>query len=134
MCTFYFYVYVNKDEPSFSFLGKVTDFQQYKMDGRTIGIKLTFTSASPWAYSTLQSFKCDFRQRLHIDENSVLHIDEEYPDLYIDENGTLYTANEGKYNYFELLNDGTAYIPSIAEMNVYNDSDDMYSYIYQEKT
>lgn len=123
-------VYVNKEEPSFSFLGKVTDFQQYKMDGRTIGVKLTFTSASPWAYSTPQNLQCYFGQKLHVNENGVLYMDEQYPDLDTDEDGALYVADVEDYNYFELLNDGTVYIPNVRNIEIDNDSDDLYSYTY----
>ena len=39
------------DKLVYSFLGKFTDVQQYKMDAVTIGIVATFTANSPWAYS-----------------------------------------------------------------------------------
>ena len=41
-------------EISFSFLGRVTDIKLQKMDSRIIGIKLEFTSVSPWAYSAIK--------------------------------------------------------------------------------
>lgn len=39
------------DEIKFSFLGRVTNAFQQKMDGRTIGLAIEFTSVSPYAYS-----------------------------------------------------------------------------------
>lgn len=39
------------DKLAYSFLGKFTDVQQYKIDAVTIGIVATFTANSPWAYS-----------------------------------------------------------------------------------
>lgn len=38
-------------EISFSFLGRVTDVKLQKLDARVVGIKVEFTSVSPWAYS-----------------------------------------------------------------------------------
>ena len=35
----------------YSFLGKFTNLEHYKLDGRIIGVKATFSSISPWAWS-----------------------------------------------------------------------------------
>ncbi len=35
----------------YSFIGRITNAWQYKMDARTVGLILEFTSVSPWAYS-----------------------------------------------------------------------------------
>lgn len=42
------------DRLVYSFLCKCTDVQQYKMDGLTLGVIVTFTATSPWAYSAIQ--------------------------------------------------------------------------------
>ena len=39
----------------YSFIGRVTNAWQQKMDARTVGIILEFTSVSPWAYSPVQT-------------------------------------------------------------------------------
>ena len=40
----------------YSFLGKFLDLEQYKIDGRTVGCRGTFSSVSPWAFSAPQVF------------------------------------------------------------------------------
>ena len=39
----------------YSFIGRITNAWQYKMDARTVGMILEFTSTSPWAYSARQT-------------------------------------------------------------------------------
>ena len=53
-------------EISYSFLGRITDVKLQKMDARVIGIKVEFTSVSPWAYSSVQKIE------LTLDGNSTL--------------------------------------------------------------
>lgn len=43
------------DEIKYSFIGRFTNAWQYKMDARTCGLILEFTSISPWAYSPVQT-------------------------------------------------------------------------------
>lgn len=43
----------------FYFVGRVTNVWHYKMDARTVGISLEFTSISPWAYSPVQIIQQD---------------------------------------------------------------------------
>lgn len=49
--------YHDSDEIVFSFLGRVTDIKLQKMDSRIIGIKIEFTSVSPWAYSGIRKYE-----------------------------------------------------------------------------
>jgi hypothetical protein len=49
--------YHDSDEIVFSFLGRVTDIKLQKMDSRIIGIKVEFTSVSPWAYSGIRKYE-----------------------------------------------------------------------------
>lgn len=42
----------------FSFIGRVTNMWHYKMDARTIGLVIEFTSISPWAISPTQTVSC----------------------------------------------------------------------------
>lgn len=42
------------DEKKYFFTGRFTNASQYKMDARTIGLVLEFTSIAPWAYSAPQ--------------------------------------------------------------------------------
>ena len=45
----------NGDNIDYSFLGKFTKIEAYKLDARTIGVTVTFESVSPWAYSPIQT-------------------------------------------------------------------------------
>lgn len=42
------------EEIKCSFLGRVTGMYQQKMDARTVGLSIEFSSVSPWAYSAVQ--------------------------------------------------------------------------------
>ena len=42
------------EEVKYSFLGRVTGMYQQKMDARTVGLSIEFSSVSPWAYSAVQ--------------------------------------------------------------------------------
>lgn len=42
------------EEVKCSFLGRVTGMYQQKMDARTVGLSIEFSSVSPWAYSAVQ--------------------------------------------------------------------------------
>lgn len=43
------------EEIRYSFLGRVTGMYQQKMDARTVGLSIEFSSVSPWAYSPVQT-------------------------------------------------------------------------------
>lgn len=43
------------EEIKYSFLGRVTGMYQQKMDARTVGLSIEFSSVSPWAYSAVQT-------------------------------------------------------------------------------
>ena len=43
-----------EDQVKYSFTGRFTNVTHYKMDARTIGLILEFTSIAPWAYSAPQ--------------------------------------------------------------------------------
>lgn len=57
----------DSDEISFSFLGRVSDVKLQKMDARIIGLKVEFTSVSPWAYSGIK------KQDLTLDGSELLY-------------------------------------------------------------
>ena len=60
----------------YSFIGRITNAWQYKLDARTVGLIFEFTSSSPWAYSAKQIVTSE------INGNMVLHINNESDDLY----------------------------------------------------
>lgn len=79
----------------YSFLGKFLNLEQYKMDARTVGVRLTFSSLSPWAYSQPQVFECDIGQEVYVTSNGVLTKDrlateEDVTPFLVDYNGILY--------------------------------------------
>lgn len=60
----------------YSFICRVTNAWQQKLDARTIGIVLEFTSVSPWAYSAKQIVTTS------VDGSTTLTINNETDDLY----------------------------------------------------
>ena len=46
------------DKIKYSFIGRITNVWQYKMDAKTVGLILEFTSSSPFAYSPKQHVSC----------------------------------------------------------------------------
>lgn len=116
---------VENQEIKYSFLGRVTNVFQQKLDARTIGFVLEFTSVSPWAYSAIQEVMFSMGQALTIDENGVLSKDEQ--SLGSVENGILKNGSSG---FFNVENDGTVYVDSSTIKTIINDSDDLYSYVY----
>lgn len=79
----------------YSFLCKCTDVQQYKLDGRTIGVTVTFTSVSPWAYSPLQEITQDISHTASETSGDIIKIDNlsdegyayVYPDVVFESSG-----------------------------------------------
>lgn len=63
-------------EVKYSFTGRFTNAWQYKMDAKTCGLILEFTSISPWAYSPIQTLTQS------IDGATEMEIDNQSDDLY----------------------------------------------------
>lgn len=118
------------DDIVYSFLGRVTDVKQRKMDARTIGLEIIFSSISPWAYSTPQSFECVIKEPLVIVEDGVLTTDN--PDIITlcSDNGSLYVKYIDESSYFKMVNEHVAYIDNAYAETIDNKSDDLYTYIY----
>lgn len=123
-------VYVSHDKPIFSFLGKVTDLQQYKMDAKTVGIMITFTSISPWAYSPLQNFEYEFREKLFLNEAGYLYaVNENDSELSIDENGIAFHDPQAGGSELCITDEGIVYIDNVVTTTLDNQSDDLYTYV-----
>lgn len=60
------------DSIVYSFLGKFLNLEPYKLDARTVGCRLIFSSVSPWAYSVPQTFNCSIGQSLSVTSDGVL--------------------------------------------------------------
>lgn len=116
------------DEFQYAFLCTNEDVQQYKLDGRTVGFTITFLSISPYAYSDVQNIKCSFGYALKIDENGVLFKDQST--LSITEyNGILTNGTGGA---FKLDVGDIAYIDNRIFLQIDNQSDDLFSYVYMD--
>ena len=121
------------DEIVYSFLCKVTDLQQRKLDGRTIGLQIVFSSVTPWAFSAEQYYDCYFGQALHVSDEGYLYAGtEDASTLMVDEDGILY-AGLDKNNYFSFLDetvyDGVIFIDNTTLVEIDNQTDDLYTYI-----
>ena len=120
---------VDDGEPLYSFLGKFTNLEQYKYDARTVGIRATFSSLSPWAFSNPISFGAAIAQELFFEDDGVLSTEDGTSSLYFD-NGTLDFDESNDNINFNLLDNGVIYIDNTCEINVQNNTDDLYTYIY----
>lgn len=113
--------------PEYSFLGTVTSPQQYKLDGRVVGISFEFTSITPWAYSSEQVFDRQIEQGLFVTDDSVLTSDA----LSITDDGVLCnSATPGPGACFCVDDDGVVYVQDVIVARIDNETDDLYSYIY----
>lgn len=118
---------------AYSFLGKFLNLEHYKLDARTIGIRLTFSSVSPWAFSAPQVFDCDIGQALDIlEENNEVIVIKQYVNdvpLGINDDGVLSVNALDENSYFSVTENGTAYIDTSYKTVINNKSDDLYTYI-----
>ena len=113
----------------YGFLGTVTSPQQYKLDGRVVGISFEFSSITPWAYSEEQRFERSIEQVMNIDDNGVLISNE----MSVDENGVLCNgAIPGPGANFLVDEYSVIYVTTekVIYSDIYNETDDLYSYIY----
>lgn len=118
------------DSFQYAFLGRITNVQQQKMDARTIGLVITFSSVSPWAYSAPQTFNCDISQLLDIDVNGVLYnktVGLEYLGF---DNGVIYDNSLDGAKPLKITNDGVVYIDNAYRAIIDNQTDDLYTNIY----
>lgn len=118
-------VYVG-DTVMYSFLGKFINMEQYKMDARTIGFRLTFSSVSPWAYSAPQYFDCAIYQALSVDNSGSLNKGKQSMNAF---SGVL-CASTDEGSTFNVTDDGIVYLDTAYKSTINNKSDDLYTYIY----
>ena len=116
--------------PVYSFLGRITKAYQRKIDARTVGMSIEFTSVGPWAYSPIQSFDCYFGQKLIIDENNILTKGDSAVLLDVTESGALYNGTDGGAGLFQVTSDGVVYIDNFVMLKINNQTDDLYTPIY----
>lgn len=116
------------DALQYSFLGTIKDVKPYKLDARTIALVIYFESTSPWGYSPIQNFSCDFDQILSLN-NDTLDSESDIVLLNIDSNGVLYNAaNSGVL--LEISAHGVTSADNPTVLQIYNRTDDLYEYVY----
>lgn len=78
------------NEVKYTFTGRFTNASHYKMDSRTIGLVLEFTSIAPWAYSAVKTATCSV-----VNEDTLVincDTDDLYSSVYMK---TVYTNGNG---------------------------------------
>lgn len=130
------------DMVRFSFLGRVTNAYQQKIDSRTIGLTIEFTSISPWAYSPIQYIGYPSFQVLSVDDDGTQYNSIDKNNLVVDDNGILYDSvdvNRLKVDSQGVLyNNGMAraigdeviYINTSPTIQIHNGTDDLYTPVY----
>lgn len=121
-----FYVY---DTLVYSFYGNVTSCEQYKLDGRIVGVKIEFTCIHPWAWSAPQTFDGYVGEdSLVADENGVIYKGQRKLPLFADKAGVIFNGDGSKT--FSVTNRGVIYNNVAVDESFGNDTDDLCSYIY----
>lgn len=118
----------NGDKFQYSFLGRVTNMEQYKLDARTAGLRITFSSVSPWAYSAPQYFDCAIGQVFTVDQNGML-LKEDADAPLMSVHDSVLSPNGDSGSYFNITGDGIAYIDTAYRTIIDNQTDDLYTYI-----
>lgn len=112
-----------------SFLGHVTSVYQQKLDARTIGFTIEYTSVSPWAYSSIQNISCVNNQSLEVDASTGL-LSLNPDDASLTDDGLLTNVQD---TMFYLTEGGKLYVRGrIPTLAINNPSDDVYSYVYMD--
>ena len=117
------------DELKYSFLCTVQDVKPEKLDSRTVGLHIYFESVSPWAYSPVQNFRCNFEQHLSLNSDGVLIPTDSNNVLNITDDGVLYNSTTGGAA-FQINESGVTSIDNSVDIQVDNKTDDLYTYIY----
>lgn len=113
----------------YSFLGRVTNAYQQKLDARTVGLSIEFTSVSPWAYSPLQTISCSFGQDLFLVDDGVVTKGQDVALLNVDNKSVLYNGTDGGVGIFNITDDGIVNIDNSVRLYIDNQSDDLYTYV-----
>jgi hypothetical protein len=85
------------DKVIYSFLGKFLNLEQYKFDARTTGIRLTFSSISPWAYSAPQNVDGYIKQSVNKITNGIVLKFKDGVTYFSEVGSVLYIDDYGNY-------------------------------------
>lgn len=114
----------------YSFLGTVGPSQQYKVDGRIIGISFDFLSITPWAYSEEQVFDRSIEQSLVLIDDCILAKDPA-DEISVSEDGVLCNSAVPSIGAcFCVDEEGVLYVENIIVALIDNQTDDLYGYTY----
>ena len=116
----------------YSFLGRVTDVKQRKLDGRTIGLMIVFTSISPWAFSRQFEFNRTIIQSLDASEHDDggLVVIKNSNEMSISRDGVWCNGPEQEDSgTFDVDENGIISVQNLITANIDNQSDDLYTYI-----
>ena len=120
------------DKFEYSFLGRVTDVKQRKIDGRTVGLMIVFTSICPWAFSEQMEFNRTIAQTLNaeLDDDGNYIITKDPNEISINKNGVLCNGPESDDSgTFDVDSTGAISVRNLITALVDNESDDLYTYI-----
>ena len=113
------------NEIKFSFLGRVTNAYQQKIDSRTVGLSIEFTSVSPWAYSPIQRVGYGSDQSINIDASGVVYAEGDSSQFSIDNRGVLSHSS-----LLDITDNGVVYINNSPNFEINNETDDLYTPVY----
>lgn len=116
----------------YSFLGRVIDVKQRKLDGRVIGLMVVFSSISPWAFSEKFEFNRTIEQSFTVYENDNDGFTlSKYPDgMSVSDSGVLCNGPEhNDSGTFDIDASGVISIQNLITARIDNQSDDLYTYI-----
>lgn len=113
----------------YSFLGTITSPQQYKLDGRVVGLSFEFASITPWAFSSPQMFDCTIGQLLSTTDDGVLFVSKGDAQEFKCDDGVVYLDDKLGKN-LNVSDDGVLHIDNMYRETIINESDDLYTYIY----
>lgn len=117
------------DKIQYSFLGTVGTPQQYKIDGRIVGISFEFLSITPWAYSDEQVFDRSIAQALCFDDGILTK--DPISEISVSEDGVLCNSSVPSIGAcFCVDDDGILYVEDLIVALIDNKTDDLYSYTY----
>jgi hypothetical protein len=116
------------DTVQYEFIGTVQNVAPYKLDARTVGLIIYFESISPWAYSPVQTFNCSFDQSLAVNSNGVLQPSDNSITFNVDSNGIVYQTS----GVLDVFDNGTIGIDNSVMLQIDNQTDDLYTYIYMD--
>lgn len=113
------------NQVKFSFLGRVTNAYQQKLDARTVGLSIEFTSVSPWAYSPIQYVNYSTNQSMSVNTDGVVYKTESLKSFNVNSNGVVYDDT-----VLGITSEGIVHINNSSIIRIDNKTDDLYTPVY----